>query len=55
MDQKGNESAAAVGAGVRLAMEKGYAGFIELAKSTTHVVQAEGDDVRIFGGVSKRF
>ena len=55
VDQKSNESAAAVGAGVRLTMAKGYAGFIELAKSTTHVVQAEGDDVRIFGGVSKRF
>lgn len=55
-DQKGAESAAAVGLGLRLTMTNGYAGFIEFAQPTTHIVQAEGnDDARLFGGVSKRF
>lgn len=56
VDQKSSESAAAVGLGVRVTMAKGFSGFLEVAKPTTHVVQAEGnDDLRVFGGISKRF
>lgn len=55
-DQPGSEAAAAVGVGARLTFAGGYSGYIEIAKPTTHTVQAEGDDgVRVFGGVSKRF
>lgn len=56
VDQASNESAAAVGAGVRFTLAGGIAGFVELAKPTTHKVQMEGDDdLRVFGGLSKRF
>ena len=56
VDQASNESAAAVGAGLRFTLAGGIAGFVELAKPTTHTVQMEGDDdLRVFGGLSKRF
>lgn len=55
-DQKKSESAAAVGLGVRLSLNQGFSGFIEIAKPTTRLVENEGDDdPRIFGGFSKRF
>lgn len=55
-DQKSSESAAAVGAGVRYTLARGFSGFVEIAKPATHDVQSEGNrDTRFFGGISKRF